>query len=142
MVTPYNLVFKEMGYPELDLKEWDDGEFAIIQYHQRPIIPCLTRWSYVLTGLRNVERSYGFFRKWTEQLDLEKRFIWAEEERKQEELRKTIEYEDRRSELKTELAFKAIRQNPDLMERIAEKGLDQLQLRQISRHIPNHRFRR
>lgn len=140
MTTPYNRRFAAFGYPELDIKEWEDGEKAIIQYHQCPIIPSLTKWSYVLTKLRNVDITDGFIVQWTGRLDMEKQHFWDEEEKLRQKMLETQAYEDRRAHDYGERAFKAVRQNPALMERIARNGLKELGLLKILRNIPKSKL--
>jgi hypothetical protein len=142
MVTPYNRCFAALGYPELDIQEWDDGEWAILQYHKAPIIPSLTPWSYVLQKMRHVPKTMGTFKRWTDQLDLEKRHIWAEQEASERRARESAEADDRHQSEFRDKAFNIIKRNPHLMERVAKNGLQELKLSNISRNIPNACFRR
>jgi hypothetical protein len=82
MVSDYHRLFVEMGYPELDILKYPDGEWHIIQYYSRPIIPCLTKWQVVLGPMRNVDISRGFLEKYIRQCDITKRAFWDREERK------------------------------------------------------------
>jgi len=142
MVSPYNIWFRDLGYPELDIVEYEDGEWAIIQYLRSPVVPCLTPWNHVLTKLRHVEKSYWVCKKWAEQLDLEKRHVWEQQEASERRAREEQAFEDRRAEDWATQAFTSIRNNPGLMERIAKNGLGEIGLRQLARHIPNHHYRK
>lgn len=142
MVSPYNAWFRDLGYPELDVISYDDGEWAIIQYHKSPVIPHLTPWSFVLKRIRHLEKSPAVFKKYTDQLDLEKRHVWAKQDADDRELSRSLDEEDRRFEDKSKRIVDSVMRNDDLVQRVARNGLGELSLRSISRHIPNHRFRR
>lgn len=141
MVSPYNAWFRELGYPELDIQEYDDGEFAIIQYHRSPVVPALTPWSHVLTKLRHIEKSLDFCKRYSSQLDLEKRHVWDEQDKLERRAREDMRTEDEYAEDWANRAFKVIKGNPALYERIAKNGLKEMGLRRISRNIANHHFR-
>lgn len=141
MVSGYNTWFSEMGYPELDILTFEDGEWSIIQYHRQPIVPTLTPWSHVLTKMRHIEPSWDICRKWAEQLDLEKRHVWEEQEKLEARARQELAAEERHAKDFTDRAYTAIRSNPDLMNRIAKNGLGEMGLRQMARRIPNHHYR-
>jgi hypothetical protein len=142
MVTPWWAVCADLGYPELDVIKYEDGEHAIIQYLRSPVIPSLTPWQVVLSKLRHIEMSPWVIKKWAEQLDLEKKHTWAELERKEAETLREIAYEEQRFADKSAIAYNSVIRNPDLMERVAKNGVQELTLRSISRQIPNHRFRK
>lgn len=139
-VSKYNAWFRFLGYPELDILKYEDGEWAIIQFLNKPVIPCLTKWNFVLSGMRNVEISPMICKKYTEQLDLEKRYIWDQEEKRQEQIKRQIEEEDRRSLDLAEKGHKVISKNKNLMERVAKNGIEEISLRKIYKHIPNYRW--
>jgi hypothetical protein len=140
VVGRWNRTFRSIGYPELDLIEYADGEKAIIQYMHTPIIPSLTKWSFVLQGLRNVEITKSWCKYWAEKLDINKRGVWDELERgEKENLRQQLE-EDRRSEDFAERMLKGVKNNPDLMERVVKNGLQELNPRRMLNHISRSRL--
>lgn len=134
--SKYHKWFKEMGYPQLDINKYYDGSWSIIEYYNNPIIPSLTKWKVVLGVMHNIEISYGFCKKYIEEIDLQKKAIWDREERKtsrMEQEKKSLD--DHRQEY-ADKAFEAVRKNPDLMDRIAKNGLEEMNLGNIAQHIP------
>lgn len=140
MVSKYWFWFAEMGYPELDIVTWPDGEWAIIEYLNAPIIPPLTKWNYVLTGLRNQEITYDFLKAYADQHCLEKRFVWEEQQRKEDEAAAELKKRDERDEDFQRRAHKIITSCPDLMHRIATEGPSAMSLKSMWRHIPKSRL--
>jgi len=141
-VSPWHVWFREIGYPELDLLRFEDGEWAIIQFLQAPIIPAETPWTYVLTKLRHVEISPWVCKKYAENLDLERRHVWDELERQERRAAEDKRADDLHCEDVSERMFKAIRGNDDLMNRIAKNGLGETSLPKLFRHVPKHHFRK
>lgn len=140
MVSKYYCWCKDQGYPELDVVQYPDGEWALIQYMQTPIIPSLTKWNFVLKGIRNTEINPEFIRKFADQLNIEKHTVW-EEQAKCERLAHEQElYEERRVQDRADQWMKGIRNNDALMERIAKNGLRELDPRRILNHIPRYRL--
>ena len=138
--TGYNTWFRELGYPLLDINRWPDGEWAILQAERTPVVPCLTRWNYVLTGLRNIEISKVFVEKYTEMLDLTKKAFWDKEDSKTKEMELEKERVEQNAQLRVDAAHKAITQNPDLMNRIAKFGIGQMDLINVVKNIPSYRL--
>lgn len=132
--------FCELGYPMLDIRTWPDGEWAIVQYHKTPIVPSRTPWSWVLTELRKVDITPGFVKRWVEALDLTRKEVWATEREKTKEIEREQEALLRHNNEMVERAHESITRNPDLMNRIARNGFDELDLRKIARNIPNYRW--
>ncbi len=140
MCSPWYCWFVDLGYDRLDIKKWEDGEFALIEYYRTPIIPSLTQWNYVLTGIRNVELTPGFVEKYVRQLDLHRKEVWAQQERDAvaaDERHKTME---RHAEDTAEAAFQTIRNTPTLVERIAKNGFQEMNLEKIHSNIPSHQL--
>jgi hypothetical protein len=129
-----------LGYPNLDIQQWKDGEWAIIEFYNAPNIPSMTRWNFMLHGMRNVEISPGFLQHHTRKLDLRREEIWAEydaRDKKQDEEKAAL---DRHAEDTAERAKNIIMQTPTLVERIAKNGLGEMDLDKIYKHIPRHQL--
>jgi len=141
LVSPYHVWFVDMGYPELDIKTFEDGEWSLIQYLNSPTVPSMTRWQYVLTGIRRTEISPWWCRKYAENLDLEKRHVWAEIEAKERALEEETKGRERHDQDIAARRHETIMRNRFLVDRISRNGLQEMNLRQISKHIPNHCFR-
>lgn len=142
MCSPYHVWFQAMGYPRLDLNIYEDGEWEIIEFLRTPVVPSLTPWHRVLMDIRHTEISYDFCKKYVENLDLEKRHVWDEMDRKDEQDKRDLFKQEMHVADFQKRAFQAVSQNPALMERIAKNGMQELSLRNLSRHIPNFRFRK
>ncbi len=134
--SKYHKWFRELGYPQLDINQYSDGSWDIIEYYNSPVIPCLTKYRTILGNMKNIEISFGFCKKYIEEIDLQKKAIWEREERKtsrMEQEKKSLD--DHRQEY-ADKAFEAVRKNPDLMDRIAKNGLEEMNLGNIAQHIP------
>ena len=139
-VSPYYCWFRSLGYPDLDLVQWADGEWAIRQYHRSPVVPSLTPWNYVLTKIRHQEISYDFIKKYCGMLDITKRHYWDLEEEKTQEVEREHKETQRHAQDYAQRASLAITRNPDLMNRIAKNGLREMDLDRIVRHIPKRKL--
>ncbi len=127
--------FQEMGYPRLDIIEYADGEKSIIEYDTVPVIPSLTTWRHVLTRLRNIDITKSFVEKYVDQINPMKKAFWDREDAISDKLEKQqIEQELFKHEL-IEEASKAIMGNPDLLDRIARNGIQEMGLMKIARHL-------
>ncbi len=140
MVSKFYCWCKDQGYPELDVIQYPDGEWCLIQYMQTPIIPALTKWNYVLKGIRNTEITPEFIKKYADQLNLEKHTVWEEQEKSERLALEESLYEERRSEDRADQWLKGIRNNDALMQRIAKNGLRELDPRRILNNIPRYRL--
>jgi hypothetical protein len=138
--SPYYIWFKELGYEQLDIREFDDGEWAIIEYYNSPVIPSLTRWNYVLQGLRNILITPGFITKYVKQLDLRQNEYWDQCEAKTKAMETEKDRLEAHAQDTAERAKNAIIQNPELVERIAKKGMNEISLSNIVKHIPRNKL--
>ncbi len=136
MYSKYHHWFVELGYPQLDINEYSDGEWAIIEYLNSPVIPCQCKWNVILGGLRHIIPSFSFCEKYVQMLDTKKRYYWEMEELKSRQAEMSAEDMDKHREELSNKAFFAVRQNPFLMERIAQNGLQEMDLKNIAKHIP------
>ncbi len=138
--SPYYCWFTELGYWNLDIREWDDGEWAIVEYYNIPNIPSMTRWNYVLKGLKNISITPAFVERWVNQLDLRKRAVWDAMEAKdklQDEEKARL---DAHAQDTAERAKNIIMQTPSLVDRIAKNGLQEMNLEKILEHIPSQQL--
>lgn len=138
--SPFYSWFCDLGYKNLDIRQWSCGEWAIVEYYGSPVVPSLTRWNYVLTGLKNIIPTPGFVTKYVKQLDLHRKEVWEAAEaksRKEDERHAALE---RHAEDTANAAFKVIRNNPDLMERVAENGLAEIDPSKLVKNIPRHQL--
>lgn len=141
-VSKYNCWFASWGYPLLDINQYQDGSWEIIEFLRSPVVPCLTPWHRVLMDIRHVEINPWWCKRYVENLDLEKRHVWDELERNEERQRQETFAEEIHAKDFTDRAFAAIKGNPDLMDRIARNGTGEIDLFKISKQIPNWRFRK
>lgn len=138
MQSPWHIWFQEMGYPELDIIRYEDGQWAIIQYHSSPVMPCLTKWQVVLGYMKNVEISYSFCEKYIKQIDMRLKAFWLRErEESNIAINEHAALEKHAGEM-SEHAYRAIRGNPDMMNRIARNGIQEMDLALLSKHVSRH----
>lgn len=140
MCSPWYVWFVELGYPLLDIRKFEDAEWAILQYHAKPYLPSTTMFHWVLQGLRNIEITPGFVSKWVELLDLTKRGIWEREDAKSDEVEREHEALKRHSDDMVTRAHAVIMKNENLLGRIAKFGIGEMDLAKIAAHIPSYRW--
>ncbi len=140
--SEYYKWFVELGYPRLDIVSWDDGEWAIRQFQSLPVVPSMTKWNYILTGLRNVDKSRSFVEKYVELIDTTKKAFWEREDAMTEAAEKRIIDKDKFQKESIERKFEACRNNPELMERCAKFGMGQMSLYQIFKNLTPYERRR
>jgi len=136
MVSDWYIWFCELGYPNLDINRYPDGEWEIIEYYNAPIVPSLTKWNRVLYGIRNVVITPGIVEKYVKQLDLHSDEIWDKYDHKTEELEAEQKALERHQKETVDRAYEAIRFNPALMERMARGGITEMNIPNIRKHIP------
>lgn len=130
----------DLGYRNIDIQQWHDGEWALIEFYNSPVIPALTRWNFILSDLRNIEISPGFLTKYVRQLDLTRKEAWDALDAKERAQTEEKEALDRHAEDTAERAKNIIMQTPTLVERIAKNGLKEMDLEKIAKHIPRHQL--
>jgi len=141
MVGPYYPMMCRLGYPQLDIQRFDDGEWAILEYLKAPLTCAHTPWRYVGVGFRHVEITEAFVKRWIEEHDPMKGHIFRREEEKSAAIDAEHAAFDRYRDEVAERAAKAITHNPDLMERVARNGLHEIDLSKIARHIRPQQLR-
>ncbi len=135
MCSDYYCWFKDQGFPELDVRFFPDGEFMLIQYYNTPIIPSLTKWAPMLTGVRNVILTPTWIKHHADRLNIRNRHVWDEQDRTERRALEEVALEERRAADFAEQMMKGIRGNDDLMQRIAKNGLRELQPMRLLNHI-------
>ena len=138
--SKYHDWFREMGYDRLDILQYPDGEWAIIEFETLPVIPCITKWKTVLSRLRHIEISRSFVEKYVSKIDNRRKEFWDIERARTRAVFAESEAKDRAARERAEQAFQAMRRNPDLMERIARNGLTEMNLDKIVKHIPRQQL--
>jgi hypothetical protein len=128
----------DMGYPELDIKQFKDGEWAIREFYRSPVVPAHTPWKYVLKGLRNIEISESFIKKYLWQMDPRNAHFW----KKHEDDTKAIDLEKTRAENDKADRYmqvgKQLAKNDSLMADAAVMGPAAFDLERIGRKIYNN----
>lgn len=139
--SKYYSWFCDLGYPNADLQQWNDGEWALIEFYNSPIIPSMTRWNFILSGMRNVDITRGFVTRFLHSLDLRKREVWEAAEARDKAQDEEKARLDRHAEETAEKAKNIIMNTPTLVERIAKNGLQEMNLHNIVKHVPRHQLR-
>lgn len=141
MCSPWYIWFCELGYPNVDILKYEDGEWDIIEYYNAPIIPGLTKWNQILYGMRNIEITRGFVTKYVNQLDLHRRRVWDDAEAKTAAMEKEKEKLEDHAQDVAERAKNIIMGNAGLVERVAKNGMHEINPENIWKHIPGHQKR-
>ena len=132
--------FVALGYPLLDLVTFPDGEWAIIQMYSTPVIPSQTQWHYAINGLRNVEPTFGRISHLIKENDPLRKEMWAREINKTKEVEAEHAAAERHALEIQDAAFEAVRKNVDLCNRIVKNGVQEMDLRVLSKRIPRYKF--
>ena len=132
----YHKWFVDLGYPQLDIVEYQDGSWDIIEMLNSPVIPSLTKYNTILGNMKNIIPTLGFCEKYCKSLDVKRREFWVIEDRKSAEAETNSINKELRAVEMAEKASQAVLQNPSLMERIATNGMQEMNLDRIARHIP------
>lgn len=138
--SPWHVWFQQMGYPQLDITRYEDGEWCVIEYQHTPLIPAECKYKVVLSGLRNIEISYSFLERYLDEMNPMSTRFWENLER--HERFQDAEYNtlEANAEDRAQRASRFVIQNPDLMERIAKNGIKEMGLLNIGKRIPNYKF--
>lgn len=133
--------FVEMGYPLLDINRYADGEWSIIQWFTRPVVPAITEWQNVLSGMRNVDITRGFVEKYIKEADMQRKAFWDREDAKSRRADEEHEAKEKHAEEMAEAATQAVMGNDDLLRRIAKTGsLEEIHPLKIAKHIPYYQW--
>ncbi len=132
--------FVEMGYDRLDIIQYPDGEWGIIEFEKIPVMPCLTKWKVVLSKLRHIEITRGFVEKYLSKIDNRRKEFWDIERARTHAVFAEQDAKERAGRDRAERAFVAMRNNPSLMNRIASNGLSEMNLEKIVKHIPRQQL--
>lgn len=119
-------IFCELGYPELDINVFNDGSWAILEMINAPVIPCLTKFKYILKGMKNIEFNRSFAEKFVKQIDPRLPEFWEREIKKTMKLEQdSINHEKFVDDL-VEKTVARLRKNDALNERVAKYGPSEL----------------
>ena len=137
--SQYHKWFLRMGYPLLDIVKYEDGSWAIIQYETMPVVPSATRWMVVLGPMHHVDCTESFCRDYVKKIDNTKKEFWDEQDRKTKQAEDAADIKEKHAADMAERCTYAVTNNPGLMSRIAENGIDEINLNKIARNIPTYR---
>jgi DNA-binding protein H-NS len=135
--SPFYSWFVELGYPNCDIEEFQDGSWRIVEYLNAPIIPSLTRVAHVIGPIRNLIISKSFIEKYLSMLDIRKKAYHEILEEKSEKLRLESEHAERSAQDFAKRAAKIVA-GGEVMDRIAKYGVKEMDLNSIAKHIPSH----
>lgn len=138
--SKWHIWFEMMGFPQLDITRYEDGEWCIIEYQHAPLIPSECKYKTVLSGLRNIEISYSFLERYVDEMNPMSARFWSNLEK--HEMMQDAEYDtlEKNAEDRALRASKFVTQNPDLMNRIGKNGIAEMGLRRIFKHIPRYKL--
>lgn len=142
LFSQYHKWFVELGYPELDIVEYDDGEWAIIQFLNSTVIPSLCQWQVVLGPMRHVEPTYGICHHWANRLDMTKKLFWDLEDLNKERHLMEADRLDRHVEDLAERASFIVSHTPTLVDRISKTGdMGEALLHKLACHVPKNELK-
>lgn len=141
-VGPYYEWCCDLGYPQLDVQVFKDGSWAVLEMLNAPIIPSMTRFNYIAKGFKNMELNKSILKRIIWQCDPTKRWIWEIENKKSEEILRENEAKETFAVERAEYAMDGIRRNPDLQERVAKNGIQEILPHNIAKHIPESKLKR
>lgn len=135
--SDYYKWFVELGYPNCDIQEYQDGSWRIVEYLNAPIIPSLTRVAHVIGPIENLLITRSFVEKYLNMLDIRKKAYYELLEEKSAALKREDQYLERNAQ---DLAKRAasIISGGEVMDRIAKKGIKEMDLESIAKHIPGY----
>jgi hypothetical protein len=141
LFSDFHSWFVEMGYPELDIVEYEDGSWDIIQFIGQTVIPAETKWQVVLGGIKNQLKTYSFCEYWAKRLDMHKKFFWDLEDFNQKKHLMDAEEQDRHVEDLAERMTHVITHTPTMMERIVKNGAGEMLLHKLACHVPKNELK-
>ncbi len=138
--SEYHPWFIHMGFPQLDLATYEDGSWAIIELQDGGYIPSETKFKVIMGFMENLEPSYSTIKKLVDSIDVCKEAFWERERNRTQIVEDEWAAAEKKKEELADEATKFMTGNPDLMERVAKKGLSMLQLKEISKFVPRHKL--
>lgn len=130
----------EMGYPRLDVNEYEDGSWEIIEVLNGGYVPSETQYNTVLLNITHREPTYYTIKNLVTALDITRQEYWDHEMARSKAVEdEAVSVERQREQLMSD-TMKHIVGNEGLKERIARRGVSALDLRDIARYIPRSRF--
>jgi hypothetical protein len=127
-----------MGFPQLDITQYEDGEWCIIEYQGSFLFPSSTKYKVVLSGMRNIEISWSFLKRYVDEINPMSARFWANVEKHERMVDAEYDTIERNAEDRAQRASRFVIQNPALMERIARHGIKEMGLLKIAKHLPRH----
>lgn len=140
-VGPYYEWFCDLGYPQCDLQVFKDGSWAILEMHNAPLVPSLTKFNWIAKGFRNADITKSRIKRILEQIDPRKQWIWDIEREKTRQIDSEHESRETFVQERVEEAMDGIRRNPDLQERVAKNGIQEIMPHNIAKHIPDSKLK-
>lgn len=138
--SPWHVWFEQLGFPQLDITRYEDGEWCIIEYQGSFLFPSSTKYKVVLSGMRNIEISWSFIKRYVDEINPMSARFWENLERHERMVDAEYETFERNAEDRAHRASRFVLQNPDLMERIAKHGMHEMDIFRIGKHVPNYKF--
>lgn len=138
--SQYHPWLVHMGYPTLDIVTYEDGSWAIIELQDGGYIPSEAKFKVIMGFMENLEPSYSTIKKLVSSIDVCKDAFWERERLKTQRVEDEWEAAEAKKMELADQATALMTGNPDLMERVAKKGLSMLQLKEISKFVPRHKL--
>lgn len=140
MCSPWYTWMCELGYPQLDIKKFNDGSWAIIQYLNSPVVPSMTKWQIVLGYMENVDITPSFVANYVELCNLQKQAFWDNEELRSKAAEMEHDAVERHAEDIASRYAGACARNPALVDRVMKNGVSEILPWKIRQHVPRHKL--
>ena len=134
-VGPHYKMMCDLGYPQLDIKQWDDGEWAILEMLNAPLVPSLTRFTYVLKKIRHTEIREGIVKSLVRSIDPAFPEFWIKEAEKTLSMEMEKDAAERHTEETINRMTASIMRNQELVERIHRYGVSEINPDKIALRI-------
>lgn len=137
--SAYYSIFCENGYPMLDIIDGENGEWHIIEYLNAPTVPSLTKWAYVLTNIRNREKTWPSIKNLIENLDMYSDYFWSRLKKEEEEAYNRVDSIEQQRIAAAEKTAEALANNDWFREEYAKHGAEAFKLETLAKDIVKQR---
>ena len=125
-------IFQKLGYPQIDVSFFEDGSWSLLEMHNAPVIPDLTKFNWIAKNLKNVEFNEGNVMYLIRNSDPRNPEFWAKEIAKSMVLEKQHVDKQNKDQEWIEDIVPKLMQNQALMDRVARYGSRELSIDRIA----------
>jgi len=134
-VGPYYDICCDLGYPQCDIVKYPDGEWAVIFYENAPLVPSMTQYRVISSGIRHKEISHSLVSKLILESDPMRQRLWERERLKTKQIESDHKAREEHRDATLNEAVAVMTKNDDLMQRVAKNGMGEVDLSAIAQNI-------